>query len=170
MEFEIRRESAADRAAIWRLHQAAFGTVTEADLVDALRDGGYAEVSLVAEVDGVVAAHILFSRLLIKTEHDPVYALSLAPLAVLPKYQRQGIGSGLVLAGLNACRRAGHNIVTVLGHPQFYGRFGFSAPLARPLQSPFGGGEAWMAIELIPGSLRDVQGQVEFSPPFGALN
>jgi len=109
---------------------------------------------------------ILFSRLPIVTEGGTVDALSLAPMAVLPSHQRQGVGSRLVEAGLETCRENGHKIVVVLGHPDFYPRFGFSADLAQPLESPFGGGEAWMAMELVPGALAGVEGRVEYPAPF----
>jgi len=74
---------------------------------------------------------------------------------VLPEFQRQGIGSALVRSGLKACREQGHSIVVVLGHPEYYSRLGFSAKLAEPLLSPFGGREAWMAMELVPGALKE---------------
>ena len=167
MDVEIRPESDQDRQAVWNVNRAAFETEEEANLVDALRDGGYVEVSLVAEVDGEVVGHILFSRLPIVTNFGTVDALSLAPMAVMPSYQRRGIGSKLVAAGLETCREHGHRLVVVLGHPEFYPRFGFSAKLARPLESPFGGGEAWMAMELVPGTLAGVEGRVEYPPPFG---
>ena len=70
---------------------------------------------------------------------------------------------------MEACREKGHKLVLVLGHPEFYPRFGFSADLARPLESPFGGGEAWMAMELVPGALMGIAGRVEYPPPFGLL-
>lgn len=169
MNLTIRPETDADREAIWNVHRAAFDGDAEANLVDALRSGGYVEVSLAAEIDGKIVGHILFSRIAIVSENGSVDALSLAPMAVTPGRQRQGIGGRLVEAGLEACRERGHEIVLVLGHPEFYPRFGFSAELARPLSSPFGGGEAWMALELSLGALTGVQGRVEFSPPFGAL-
>lgn len=170
MNVVIRPEANQDQEAIWSVNQAAFEGDAEANLVDALRDGGFAEVSLVAEVDGGIVGHILFSRLSIVTKVGTVDALSLAPMAVLPSHQRQGIGSRLVEAGLAACREAGHRIVVVLGHPEFYPRFGFLSALAEPLQSPFGGGEAWMALELEPGALGGVEGRVEFSLPFEELD
>ena len=169
MNVLIRPEAEQDRPAIWSVNQAAFEGDAEANLVEALRDGGLAEVSLVAEVDGEIVGHILFSRVAIITKFGTVDVLSLAPMAVLPSYQRQGIGSRLVEAGVEACREAGHRIVVVLGHPEFYPRFGFSAELARRLESPFGGGEAWMALELVPGALGGVEGRVEFSLPFRAF-
>lgn len=167
MDMTIRPEQNDDREAIWSVNRAAFETDAEADLVDALRQGGFVEISLVAEVDGEIVGHVLFSRLPIITEAGIVDAVSLAPMAVLPGRQRQGIGSRLVKAGLQACRERGHRIVVVLGHPEYYRRFGFSADLARPLESPFGGGDAWMALELVPGALAGVQGRVEYPPPFG---
>ena len=166
MRTVIRPETAEDREAIWKVNRSAFDSDAEANLVDALRNGGFVEVSLVAEVDEHIVGQILFSRVTIITKVGMVDAVSLAPMAVLPDHQRQGIGSKLVLAGLEACRAKGDKIVVVLGHPEFYPRFGFSAELARPLESPFGGGDAWMALELAPGALEGVEGRVEFSPPF----
>ncbi len=165
----IRPEAIPDQPAIRHIHQDAFGGDTEADLVDALRDGGWAEDSLVAEVDGGVVGHILFSRVAIRTRDGLRDALCLAPMAVLGGFQRQGLGTKLVRAGLARRGEQGHEIVLVLGHPEFYRRFGFSAKLARPLRSPFGGGDAWMALELVEGVLAGIEGQVEFSPPFAGL-
>ncbi len=169
MPLTIRFESPADHDAIRRVNRLAFGQNEEADLVDALRAGGFVHVSLVAEQGGQIVGHILFSELSITTDSSgTVPALGLAPMAVLPTFQRQGIGSELVRGGLDACRKQGHRIVIVLGHPAFYPRFGFSAELAGPLQSPFAG-EAWMATELVPGALTGVAGRVEFPPPFAVF-
>lgn len=110
------------------VNRRAFGQDAAAVLVDALRAGGYAEVSLVAEVAGRVVGHILFSRLPIRTAAGTVDAVSLAPMAVLPDHQRHGIGGELVRAGLEARRAGGHRIAVVLGHPAFYRRFGFTPP------------------------------------------
>jgi putative acetyltransferase len=169
MNAEIRVEQTVDRESIRHVNQQAFGGDDEANLVDALRDGGFVEVSLVAETDGQVIAHILFSRVKVITKIGTVDALSLAPMAVLPEHQRKGIGTRLLWDGFDACKKLGHRIVLVLGHPKFYSEFGFSSELARRIESPFGGGEAWMALELWPDSLKGVEGRVEFSPPFGAF-
>jgi putative acetyltransferase len=166
MDVEIRPENREDRDAIRHVNNAAFGGDVEANLVDALRDGGFAEVSLVAELDDEIVGHILFSPVSIMTTAKTVGALSLAPMAVLPRHQRTGIGSRLVKVGLEVCRQRGHAIVVVLGHPEFYPRFGFSAELAASLESPFGGSEAWMALELVTGSLAGIKGRVEYPPPF----
>ncbi len=161
----IRRETAADLEAIRQVNRLAFGQDSEADLVDALRDGGYARLSLVAEENHRVVGHILFSNLPIIATDRTISALALAPLAVLPEHQRHRIGSALVRYGLDECRKQGHQIVVVLGHPQFYLRFGFSSELAMPLRSPFSG-EAWMAMELVPGVLDGSVGTVKYPPPF----
>jgi putative acetyltransferase len=166
MVVDIRPETEIDYEAIRVVNQRAFGGDEEARLVDALRDRGYVRLSLVAEVDGRVVGHILFSELPIVTESGTVAALSLAPMAVLPEYQRRGIGSQLVKRGLEMCRELGHRIVVVLGHEEYYPRFGFSWQLARPLASPFAG-KSWMALELVPGALAGVSGRVEYPPPFG---
>jgi putative acetyltransferase len=165
----IRPETSTDRAAIFEINRSAFGQDAEAHLVDGLRDGGFARFSLIAEVGGELVGHILFSRLPIITETVVVEALSLAPLSVLPKHQRRGIGTMLVEEGLRVCRDSGHRIVLVLGHPSFYPRFEFSASLAEPLSSPFGGGDSWMALELVPGALAGVVGRVDYPRPFAEL-
>jgi putative acetyltransferase len=169
----IRPEIPADIPAIYAVNQLAFdGREAEPRLVDDLRlsDSFIPELSLVAEVDGRVVGHILFSRIHILTESGPLPGLSLAPMAVLPRYQNRGIGSALVQHGLSECRRLGHGIVIVLGHPGYYPRFGFSAALAKALEGPYGDvGEAWMALELVPGALDGVRGVVVYPPAFDGV-
>jgi putative acetyltransferase len=165
----IRPETTGDHEAIRQVNRLAFGQDEEARLVDALREGGYVRLSLVAERDGQVVGHILFSELPIITEAGTVPALALAPMAVLPAFQGQGIGSALIRRGLEICRDEGHRIVIVLGHPDYYPRFGFSAKLAESLSSPFGGGQAWMALDLMPGALAGMVGRVQYPPPFNEV-
>ena len=169
MIIRIRPEEDGDQQGIWAVNEAAFEGEAEAHLVQDLRRRGYVEVSLVAQRDGQIVGHILFSRLPIITAGRIVPAVSLAPMAVLPGYQRQGIGSRLVAAGLNACREKGHRIAIVLGHPGFYSRFGLSPELAKFLESPYSKSKAWMAAELVPGALEGVSGRVKYPPPFSAL-
>lgn len=168
MPFSFRPETPADRDAIRQVNQDAFGGDEEARLVDALREGGYVRLSLAAEAEGRIVGHIVFSELAILTDDGAVAALALAPMAVLPELQRRGIGSELVRRGLDACGQQGHRIVIVLGHPEFYPRFGFSSDLARPLQAPYSG-PAWMALELTPGALEGIAGRVVYPPPFQNL-
>ena len=167
MTLTIRLETAEDHEAIRHVNRLAFGRDDEAGIVDALRDGGYARVSLVSEVNGEVVGHTLFSDLSILTDNGIVPSLSLAPMSVLPAFQKQGIGSALVQKGLEVGRDQGHRIVVVLGHSLFYTRFGFSAKLAEPLSSPFWGRDSWMALELVRGALEGISGWVRYPPPFG---
>jgi putative acetyltransferase len=95
-----------------------------------------------------------------------VKALALAPMAVRPGLQKQGIGGRLIAAALDEARAVGAEAVIVLGHPDYYPRFGFSAALARNLASPFSG-EAFMALELLPGALTGKQGSVSYPMAFG---
>jgi putative acetyltransferase len=162
----IREETPADHPAVREVNRLAFGQDDEANLVDALRAGRYTRLSLVAERDGVVIGHLLFSRLPIESAAGTIEALALAPVAVLPGRQRQGVGSRLIRDGLTMCRERGHRVVVVLGHVEYYPRFGFSTALAERLRSPFPGPH-FMTLELVPGALDGVEGEVRYPLPFG---
>lgn len=168
MFLRIRREMPVDIVPIGSVMEAAFGRADESHLVSALRQQGYARLSLVAETDGDVVGHILFSALIIETPTAMVPGVALAPLAVAPAWQNQGVGSQLARDGLAACREQGHRIALVVGHPSYYPRFGFSAELARQLESPYAG-DAFMALELARGALSGVRGRVVYAPPFGGF-
>src|SRR5262249_57294881 len=118
-----------------------------------VRDGGYARVALLAEHEGQAVGHVLFSDLSIVGATGTVPALALAPLAVVPEHQKRGIGSALLRRGLEACRAQGHRVILVVGHPDYYPRFGFSADLAARLQSPYGRRPSVTALGLRPGAL-----------------
>lgn len=168
----IRAETSDDYAAIDWLNDAAFGQPGEGRLVRALRskpnfDAG---LSLVAETGARIVGHILFSPNRIERDDDGFDALSLAPMSVLPEFQNQGIGSQLVRRGLDACRRAGHRIVIVVGHVIYYPRFGFTPAAEHGILPPFDvPPEAFMVLELQPGSLRGVHGTVRYPPPFSQV-
>jgi putative acetyltransferase len=162
----IREETLEDRPAIREVNDLAFGTPEEAELVDRLRSDGLVLASLVACDGGEVVGHILFSVLPIGTAGRTIRGAALAPMAVRPGRQRQGLGSALVRQGLEACRALGVEAVVVLGHPAYYPRFGFSAGMARHLEAPFSG-PAFMALELTPGVLDGVSGRVRYPPAFG---
>ncbi len=161
----IREEQESDRDAIWAINRSAFGQDCEGQLIDALRSGGFLSLSLVAESQGQLVGHVAFSDLAIVDEDARVDALALAPVAVVPEFQSNGIGSKLIRRGLEVCRSRGHRIVIVLGEPDYYHRFGFSSALASPLMSPYQG-PAFQATELVPGALEGVGGKVEYSQPF----
>lgn len=170
MPWLIRPERFEDREEIWKLHQETFAGTQEADLVDDLRHAALVTASLVAESDRRIVGHILFSRIKVVTEEGEFQVHSLAPMAVHKEFQRQGIGSELVQAGLKACRKKKVKAIFVLGHPEFYSKFGFTPRIAQPFESPFGGGEAWMGLELEPHYLINLKGKAEFSEPFLKLS
>src|SRR5215510_15590554 len=122
----IRAEKPEDIPAIHHINTAAFGRPNEADLVDALRQHNALTISLVAVKDGHLVGHIALSPVTITSDTATIEALGLAPMAVLPDYQRRGIGSQLVEAGLTACHHTPYGVVVVLGHPHYSPRFGFT--------------------------------------------
>lgn len=166
----VRPERPEDQAAVRSVHEFAFGQRHEANLVDLLRQRAQPSISLVAEKDGQVVGHIFFSPVQIETAGGLVPALGLAPMGVLPWYQRQGIGSELVRRGLEACAEAGHPVVVVLGHPAFYPRFGFVPAVTKGLHCEYAvPDEDFMVAELVPGALRGVTGLVKYLPEFASV-
>jgi len=164
----IRAEIEEDGPAIRSVNESAFGGAREADLVDVLRDVASPFVSLVAVEDDQVVGHILFSPVSVETEGGGFGALALAPMAVLPGYQKRGIGSRLVREGLKECGRLGHRIVFVLGHAEYYPRFGFTPAREKGLTCEYPvPDEVFMVAELEPGVLRGRRGLVKYHPLFG---
>jgi putative acetyltransferase len=141
----IRYARAADHLAIREVNLAAFGQPAEADLIERLRADGDAMFELVAEEDGEVVGHIMFSRLW--ADSIQLYA-ALAPMAVRPDRQRAGLGGKLIAMGLESAKDFGAHAVAVLGHPDYYPRFGFTTQAADKLKAPYSGHPAFMAIEL----------------------
>jgi putative acetyltransferase len=165
MTVTIRAEAATDRDAVAALLDSAFGGNDETQLVDRLRADGDVLAAFVAEVDGKVVGHILFSPLPVGTSAGVLPAAALAPLAVQPDRHRQGIGAALVGHGLAACRAAGVPLVVVWGDPEYYPRFGFSAAQAAGLRAPIGG-PAFMAVMLDPALPVPVTGKVRYPRAF----
>jgi putative acetyltransferase len=164
----IRTEEARDAEEVRLVNHRAFGRASEAALVDALRAVA-GVTSLVATAEGRVVGHILFSPVQVEGL-EPGVAAGLAPMAVLPEYQRQGVGSQLVRAGLDACLNQGHQVVVVLGHPGFYSRFGFVPASTKgiayeELVPP----EAFMVLELQDGALGHMCGLVRYRPEFAKV-
>jgi putative acetyltransferase len=165
----IRPETAEDYATIREVTLLAFGQEDEARLVEDLRrlSDFIPELSLVALRGEQVVGHILFSPLVIETAKGPVPALSLAPMSVRPECQNQGVGSQLVREGLKRCRSLGHEVVVVIGHPDYYPSFGFSSARAKGLEAPFEvPDEAFLVLELAPGALAGIAGVIKYPPPF----
>jgi putative acetyltransferase len=142
--------------------QAAFGQPAEAELVDRLRADGDSVISLVAVEKGQVVGHVLFSQLA-----APFRALALAPVSVLPERQNAGIGSQLIRAGLERAAQDGWQGTFVLGEPEYYGRFGFDAVLARGFASPYRG--QYFMAQALNGELPTTEGRVDHAPAFVAL-
>jgi putative acetyltransferase len=165
----IRPESVDDIAAIHAVNSAAFESRAEADLVDALRSAANPIVSLVADDDGRIVGHILFSPVTL-SGHRGAQIMGLAPMAVLPSEQRRGIGSRLIAAGVERCRELGYGAVIVLGHADYYPRFGFTPAARFGLTSEYDvPDEAFMAIELTPGFLSGMSGTIRYHPLFAAV-
>jgi len=166
----IRREVPEDIDSIRYVNEQAFGQTGEAGIVDKLRNRSAVTLSLVAVQGDQIVGHILFSPVIIESECANFEAVALAPMAVLPKYQRKGVGSKLVRAGLEECRRLGYEIIVVLGHPDYYPRFGFV--LAKPVgvNCEFEVPErARMILELCEGVLAERKGTVKFQPEFNEV-
>ncbi|HEV3060627.1 MAG TPA: N-acetyltransferase [Vicinamibacterales bacterium] len=169
----IRPETTDDGAATYAVYDAAFGRSDESHLVRRLRRDADVIAGLTAVADGVagrvaghVVGHILFSRVTIHTRTTPIPGVALAPMAVLPSHQRRGIGSALVREGIRTLRARHERVILVLGHQDYYPRFGFSADLARGLLCRFSG-PAFMALELEAGVLDGVVGDVSYPAAFG---
>ena len=162
----IREEQPGDWQQVRKVNEVAFERSDEADLIDRLRQEGVVLLSLVAELDSQIVGHIMFSRMTVETAQGPVAAVSLAPMAVLLDRQRRQIGSQLVRRGLTTLRERGERIVIVLGHKEYYPRFGFTPENARYLASPFPP-EAFMALQLVNGALDGLRGTVKYPSAFG---
>jgi putative acetyltransferase len=164
---QIRRETSEDVASVYQVDTEAFGREAEALLVDKMREHGVLTLSLVAVNDRAIVGHIAFSPVAIASEQTNLKGLTLAPVAVLPAYQNKGIGSILVRAGLDECRKQGHEVVFLVGHPAYYPRFGFVPASAKGFECEYEApDEAWMLIELIKGALAGKLGKVTFQPEF----
>lgn len=158
----VRPFETGDAPAVRTVLLAAFPTAAEAKLVEQLRADGDSAIELVAEIDGTIAGHILFSPV-----EAPFRALSLGPVAVLPTRQGEGIGSALIAAGHEVARDQGCDAVFVLGEPAYYRRFGYDPALASGFSSPYAG-EYFMALAL-DGPLPATSGAIRHAPAFAAI-
>ena len=167
---KIRDERPGDEPAIFAVNEAAFRQPDEARLVDALRSAGAIVVSLVAEIDGELVGHILFSEVTLEPPRPVADMVGLAPVAVAPGRQGGGIGGALIEEGLRRCGKLGYGATVLLGHPSYYPRFGFLPAHRFGLSCEFPSPpEAFMAIELAPGGLEGEPALVRYHPAFSAV-
>jgi putative acetyltransferase len=163
----VRAERKDDYPDVRRVNEFAFGRVNEANLVEGLRSVANPYISLVAVRDRQIVGHIFFSPVSIESDSCLFAALGLAPMAVLPGYQRRGIGSELVREGLKTCERLGYDLVFVVGHPDYYPRFGFKPARQLGFDCEYAvPDEVFMVAELKPGAASARNGMVRYMPQF----
>ena len=166
---EIRAEKVEDFERIYDINLKAFGGNTESKLIAAIRDSNYfiPKLSLVAEIDSEIVGHILFSEISIQSQDQIHPILALAPMAVLPDYQNRGIGSALVRQGLEEVKRTKYHIIALIGHPEYYPRFGFEPARDHGLKLEFEvPDEAFMVLEIKQGALKNISGVVKYPEAF----
>lgn len=164
---DIRTEKPEDLEAVRNVNIAAFGRENEANLVDRLRGTG-STFSWVAVQSDRIVGHLFFSLVTVEGKCSKnLSILGLAPVAVLPNYQRQGIGTRMIREGLKECGRSGFQAVVVLGYPDFYSRFGFIPASRNSLRCEYDvPDEAFMVLELESGALQDCRGTVKYRSEF----
>lgn len=165
----IREETMDDIDRIFQINSQAFETAAEAQLVNRLREQAEPFLSLVAERDGILLGHLLLTP--VSLNNDPqLNLMGLAPMAVAPGNQNSGIGTALVEAGLSHCRNLGVGAIVVLGHPEFYPRFGFEPSTNFDIRSEYDvPADVFMAQELQPNYLKDLSGTIQYHPAFNEL-
>jgi len=163
----IRCETPADYLAISQINNLAFGRENEAQLIAEIRRSNFyiPELSLVAEVDNIVVGHILFSYIELVSE-EKLQVLGLAPIAVHPQFQKQGIGSALIKAGLTKAETRGESLVIVLGDPQFYSRFGFVPSTTHEIASSFPVPDEFFMVKPLKNYQTKYRGKVIYPPAF----
>jgi putative acetyltransferase len=165
----IRPEQPSDQSEVHAINISAFETPAEADLVDALRAQADPVVSLVAECDGQVLGHILFSKVTL-AGHPDIAIMGLAPMAVLSEHQRKGIGSALINAGIEACKQLGTAALVVLGHPGYYPKFGFVSSAQFGIKSDYEvPDDVFLAMELQPNALEGRSGTISYHSAFAEV-
>ena len=166
MSVWIQPESWNDAEGIRAVHLAAFPTASEADLVTALHVDLDSEISLVARNEGQIVGHVLLSRMKVEGDGREYRALGLAPVAVLPNFQRKGVGGRLIEEALRRAEEQGEETVFVLGEPEYYQRFGFRQETAKPFSSRYAGPD-FMAKSF--GAPMPASGAAEYAPAFERL-
>jgi len=165
----IREEIFSDYLHITQISDEAFHGSYESALVNRLRQENLIVTSLVAtdEDNKALVGHILFSALDVRVDGRQVKCCSLAPVAVRVSSQRKGVGSALIRRGLEIIKAKGYSAVIVVGHPEYYSKFGFSHHIVAHLSCPFQGKEAFMGLEFIPLAVAGQLGAVKYPAAFG---
>ncbi len=174
MSITLRQELEHDYSSTEQVVERAFRTASHTNhaeqfLVARLRksDAFIPELSLVAELDGAIVGHVMFTRLVIRDDQTEHASLAMAPVSVLPEHQGQGIGSQMIMTGLEKARQMGFTSVIVLGHKDYYPRFGFRPASQWGIRAPFPVSDAsYMALELQPQGLQGVSGVVVYPKAF----
>jgi len=172
MDASIRQETDQDYRGITHVNNLGFGQKNEGELILKLRKTRkfIPELSLVAEVQSGIVGHILFYPIEIKSQGQVFPSLALAPMAVIPEYQKKGIGGELVKEGLKRARDLGFKSVIVLGHAAYYPRFGFEPASRWDIRPPFDvPDDVFMALELVRDGLKGAQGVVVYPPEFSEV-
>ncbi|TKD70517.1 GNAT family N-acetyltransferase [Pseudalkalibacillus hwajinpoensis] len=167
---EIREENVADHEAISTILREAFNGEDEVQLVNGIREseGFIPELALVALHNrSEPVGYILFSIIEIHTEKGSIPSLALAPVAVVPELQNEGVGSLLIKDGMMRATSLGYRHVVVLGHKDYYPKFGFVPASEENITGPFNAGDSFMVRELKKESLKDVSGEVVYPSAFG---
>ncbi|MDM1555634.1 N-acetyltransferase [Chryseobacterium indologenes] len=172
----IRQEEVKDYEEVFRLIEKAFKDMEHSDhqehfLVEKLRksEAFVPELSLVAEDEnGVIAGHILFTKLKIKNDSETFESLALAPVSVSPEFQNQGIGGQLIQEGHLIAQKSGYQSVILIGHENYYPKFGYQKTSNFGISFPFEiPEENGMAIELVKDGLKNIKGMVKYPKEFG---
>jgi putative acetyltransferase len=154
---------------VFAINAAAFETTAEANLVEILRREARLYISLVADEDSLLMGHILFTPVNL-SGHPELKFMGLGPVAVLPEHQGKGVGSALIVAGLEQCKRLGFGACVVLGHKDYYPRFGFTPSVNFGIKCEYDvPPEVFMVIELEPGYLHGATGIIQYHPAFNAV-
>jgi putative acetyltransferase len=169
MKIHVRAERPADVARVYTVVESAFDNRLEAELVNALRRSAAPQLSLVAEVDDAVVGHVFFSPVTIEGRLPAPPTCQLSPVAVLPEYQRIGIGSELIRAGLAQCRAVGWSAVFVVGNPACYSRFGFQMAGALGFIYPGPHDRFLQLLELETGALSGLTGRIQLHEAFAEV-
>jgi len=165
---EIREERADDIAAVRDLNRRAFGQDQESNIVDALRANGAALLSLVATLNDQVVGHIMYSPVSVTGN---VSGTALGPMAVLPEHQRQGIGSKLIEAGNRKLKDAGCPFIVVVGHADYYPRFGFRPASEHGIKCEWDVPDnVFMLLVIDEAKMAGVAGLAKYMPEFSSVS